>query len=149
MLTTLAAAKLHLRVDGSEEDALITARIVAAEAMAVHYLGRNVYADQAALDAAVAAAPGLLSTATAAHDAAVAAAGGLSSAVERAAALAAADDSYLNAQADARRARAGIVVNDSFTSAVLLIVGTQFDERENPTLPKASEWLLQPYRVYG
>lgn len=51
-LVDVPTAKLHLRVDDSAEDALIQLYIDAAEASAVEFLNRNVYADQAALDAA-------------------------------------------------------------------------------------------------
>ncbi len=46
--------KLHLRVIGTDEDALIALYASAAENNAVRYMNRAVYADQSALDAAVA-----------------------------------------------------------------------------------------------
>ena len=45
--------KLHLRVIGTDEDALITLYTSAAEKSATSFLNRAVYVDQAALDAAV------------------------------------------------------------------------------------------------
>jgi hypothetical protein len=55
MFITLEVAKMHLRVDGTDEDALITLMSSAAEGSAVAYLNRQVYVDQDALDAAVVA----------------------------------------------------------------------------------------------
>lgn len=52
-LVTLEQARLHLRVDETEEDSLIALWINAAEQSAQAFLGRNVYEDQAALDEAV------------------------------------------------------------------------------------------------
>lgn len=52
-LVTLEQARLHLRVDETDEDTLITLWISAAELSAQSFLGRNVYADQTELDAAV------------------------------------------------------------------------------------------------
>ena len=71
---TLAEAKLHLRVDGTDEDALIGLYINAAEQAAIKALDRGVYADNTALQTAMTAAPAELTAATAAKDAAVTAA---------------------------------------------------------------------------
>lgn len=49
----LDTAKLHLRIDGGAEDALLPLYIRAAEQAAVEYVNRNLYADQAELSAAV------------------------------------------------------------------------------------------------
>lgn len=51
-LVDLEAAKLHLRVDGEDEDAIIQIYLDAAEQAAIDFLNRNVYVDQDALDAA-------------------------------------------------------------------------------------------------
>ena len=52
MFITLEVAKMHLGVDGTDGDSLITLRASAAEGSAVAYLNRQVYVDQDALDAA-------------------------------------------------------------------------------------------------
>lgn len=58
-LVTLEAAKAHLRVTHASDDADITLKLRAAEKMAVRYLDRPVYPDQAALDAALVGNPDL------------------------------------------------------------------------------------------
>ena len=60
---TLAEAKLHLRVDGTDEDALIGLYINAAEQAAIKALDRGVYADNTALQTAMTAAPAELTAA--------------------------------------------------------------------------------------
>lgn len=55
MLVTLDEAVSHLRSEVGIEDALITLYTRAAEQSAMDYLNRQVFADKAALDAAVAA----------------------------------------------------------------------------------------------
>lgn len=153
MLVDLTTAKLSLRVDGSDEDALITLWLEAAEAKAVEFLGRNVYADQNALNAAVAAVPAALFAATTAHTAAVAAARALTSEVERDAAEKAADDTYADAQESARRTRAGIVVTSAIKTAVLLTVAHLYAHREDvgpgnlAPLPHGAHAFLWPMRV--
>ena len=45
-ITTLATAKLHLRVDGTDEDATIQIYLNAAETAAAQYLNRAIYASE-------------------------------------------------------------------------------------------------------
>lgn len=157
MIITLSAAKLHLRVDHSDEDALITSHIKAAEALAMRFMNRNVYADQPTLDTAKAAAPAALTTATAAYDAAVIAAEALTNDVEKTAALEAAEQEYLDAQAVARMTRVGTVLAkvDGFEPAVLLTVGHLYANREDVVvgasvaqLPLGAQYLIEQYKVY-
>lgn len=54
-LVTLAQAKAHLRVVSDVEDADIALKLMAATEQAMHFLDRPVFANQAALDAALAA----------------------------------------------------------------------------------------------
>ena len=49
-IVTLAEAKLHLRVDGAEEDTLIQSYIDAAESAAQQYLNRALYETSAGTD---------------------------------------------------------------------------------------------------
>ena len=48
MLLDLATIKLHLRVDGTTEDALIGLYATAAEEFAMQFLGRTIYATELA-----------------------------------------------------------------------------------------------------
>lgn len=155
MITTLDAAKLHLRVDTADEDTLISAKIAAAESLVCRYMNRGVYADQAGLDAAKAAAPTALSAATVVYEAAIEAAEVVENLVEKVAAVEAATQEYLDAQTKARMARAGMVVNDDFTAAVLLITGHLYEHREDvvvgvpvTTLPNGAEYLVEQHKVY-
>jgi hypothetical protein len=155
-VTTLENAKLHLRVDGTDEDALIGVYIAAAEQSAVALLDRGVYADGTALGAAKASAPADLTAATATYTAAIADAQALADATEQAAATQAAEYAYLRAQVAYRQTMDGMVVNDTIKSAVLLIVGHLYAHREDVVagvsvakLPNGAEWLLAPYKVYA
>ena len=51
-LLDIGTAKLHLRVDGDDEDDLIALYLTASELSAVEFLNRNVYATEADLEAA-------------------------------------------------------------------------------------------------
>lgn len=153
---TLPEAKLHLRVDGIDEDAMIGVYIAAAEQSAVSLLDRGVYAGGTALGVAKAAAPGELTAATATYTSAIAAAQALADATEQAAATQAAESAYLRAKVAYRQTMDGIVVNDTIRAAVLLIVGHLYANREDVVagvsvaqMPNGAEWLLQPYKVYA
>ena len=153
---TLAEAKAHLRVYGNDDDALIGIYIAAAERSAVAIVDRGVYADDAAKDAAIAAAPAALASATAAYTAAITAAHELSESGDQAAAIKAANASYIRAQVAFRKATDGIVADDIIKAATLLIVGHLYENREDVVagqalskLPNGAEWLLTPYKVYA
>ena len=155
-VTTLENAKLHLRVDSTDEDALIGVYIAAAEQSAIALLDRGVYADGTALGAARAAAPAELTAATVTYTEAIAAAQALADATEQAAATQAAEYAYLRAKVAYRQAMDGMVVNEAIKAAVLLIVGSLYAQREDVVvgvsvaqLPNGAEWLLAPYRVYA
>ena len=53
MLIALATAKQHLRIDGADEDAIVSLYVAAAEEQAAQFMGRNVYPDALTLDAAI------------------------------------------------------------------------------------------------
>jgi len=153
---TLENAKLHLRVDGTDEDALIGLYINAAEQAAIKALDRGVYVDGTALGVAKAAAPGELDTAIAAYESAIAAAEALADETAIAAAIQTAGNGLLRAKVAHRHAMDGMVVNEAIKAAVLLIVGSLYTQREDAVvgvsveqLPNGAEWLLAPYRVYA
>jgi hypothetical protein len=156
IFVTTSEAKLHLRVDSADEDALIGVYITAAEQMAVALLDRGVYADGTALGVAKAAAPGELDTAIAAYESAIAAAEALADETAKAASIQTAGNDLLRAQVAHRHAMDGMVVNEAIKAAVLLIVGSLYTQREDVVvgvsvakLPNGAEWLLAPYRVYA
>ena len=149
-------AKLHLRVDSADEDALIGVYITAAEQMAIALLDRGVYADDTALGVAKAAAPGELDTAIAAYESAIAAAEALADETAKAASIQTAGNGLLRAKVAHRHAMDGMVVNEAIKAAVLLIVGSLYTQREDVVvgvsvaqIPNGAEWLLAPYRVYA
>ena len=153
---TTSEAKLHLRVDSADEDALIGVYITAAEQMAIALLDRGVYADDTALGVAKAAAPGELDTAIAAYESAIAAAEALADETAKAASIQTAGNGLLRAKVAHRHAMDGMVVNEAIKAAVLLIVGSLYAQREDVVvgvsvaqLPNGAEWLLAPYRVYA
>lgn len=155
MLIDLSTAKAHLRVDGADDDVMIAIYAGAAERAAIEFIGRNIYADPAALAAAVAAAPAALSAATATYDAAVLAADALDAGVEQDMALMAADEAYSAAKAAARMTHQGIVINDQIKAAMLLTIGHLYANREDvatgvsvAALPMGCGYLLQPFRSY-
>ena len=156
IFVTTSEAKLHLRVDSADEDALIGVYITAAEQMAIALLDRGVYADGTALGVAKAAAPGELDTAIAAYESAIAAAEALPDETAIAAAIQTAGNGLLRAKVAHRHAMDGMVVNEAIKAAVLLIVGSLYTQREDVVvgmsveqLPNGAEWLLAPYRVYA
>ena len=153
---TLAEAKLHLRVDGTDEDALIGLYINAAEQAAIKAMDRGAYADDTALNAAKTAAPAALTAATAAYTAAVTAADAMTDATEQAAALQVAETAYMRALVAYRQVFDGIVVNDQIKASVLLTVGHLYAHREDAVvgasvsaLPNGADYLLQPFKVYA
>ena len=147
---TLAQAKAHLRIDDSSGDTDLTIKIAAAERSAVEYLSCNVYADQTALDTAIAAVPASLVTAKTTYDASYATAIAMTdidlSLIEQAQAMSV----YMRAVYGATRTRYGIVINDLILSAMLLIVGYLNEVREDgEALPRAAQDLLNPFRCYA
>ena len=145
---TLAQAQQHLRTDSDEADLLL--KIAAAERAAIEYLQCNVYADQSALDTAIAAVPNNLLTAKATYDVAYAAAINIDdltlSLMEEAHAM----SLYMRAVYAATRTRQGVVINELIIAAMLLILGRLFEVREDDAeVPRAAQDLLAPFRCYA
>lgn len=154
-LVTLVQAKAQGRITWASEDTLLQAYIDAAEMHAMRFLNRNVYADAAALTAAIEAVPAALATAKAAYDAAYAAwqlmdAGDLADI-----ALDKLNDDWTAAKTVARMTYAGMVVNAAFVQAVVLLVAGWAVNREFVItelsdaieLPMGFTALLWPNRV--
>jgi hypothetical protein len=145
---TLTQAQQHLRGDFDEAD--LSLKIAAAERAAVEYLQCNVYADQTALDTAIAAVPATLAAAKVAYDAAYIVAAAIEdvdlSLIEQAHAM----SLYMRAVYAATRTRQGVVINELITAAMLLILGRLFEVREDDAeVPRAAQDLLNPFRCYA
>lgn len=130
MLIDLPTAKLHLRVDGAAEDALITVMIGAAERDAVEFMSRRIFATDDALAQAVAMVPVSLAAATLDYESRLAAAALVANDIEREVALDGARSAYKAARVVARRTYQGIVLNDAIKAAMLLILAHLYANRE-------------------
>ena len=145
---TLTQAQQHLRSDSDEADLLL--KIAAAERAAIEYLQCNVYADQPALDAAIAAVPATLSAVKAAYTVADAAADALTDYDMALDGKAHAMSLYMRAVYSATRTRQGVVINELILAAMLLILGRLFEVREDDAeVPRAAQDLLAPFRCYA
>ena len=145
---TLEQAQQHLRSDSDEADLLL--KIAAAERSAIEYLQCNVYADQTALDAAIAAVPATLSAAKAAYIIADAEADALTDYDMALDGKAHAMSLYMRAVYAATRTRQGVVINELIIAAMLLILGRLFEVREDDAeMPRAAQDLLAPFRCYA
>ena len=154
-VTTLAEAKLHLRVTDSVEDTLLQTWLNASERAASQWMGRYLYADSGALTTAKSSVQTDLTAATASYESAITAAEALTNEVEQEIAIRAAMDAYSAAQAKARMTHFGVVVDENIKSAVLVTLGALYVSRDEDAsqaevdLPKTARFLLQPYKVYG
>lgn len=147
---TLAQAKFHCRITDTDSDADLTLKISAAERAAIEYMQCEVYADQPALDAAIAAVPAALSAAKAAYILADAAADLIEDADLSLNVKAHALDVYMRAVYSAVRVRNGIVINDLVISAMLLILSWLYEVREDgEPIPNAARDLLHHFRSYA
>lgn len=153
-LVDLPAAKQHLRLGVGYPDEQVGPYLAAAELLALKFLNRNVYPDDAALATAVAAVPAALIAAGTAYNDALTAADAVNDPVARDAARIYAGDVYREAQTSARQTRAGIVMNELIKSGILLILGHLFENREDVAvgvtvaqMPIGSKHLLTPFRV--
>lgn len=147
----LVTAKQDLRVNHAGDDALITRLVNTAERQVVHFLGREVYATQEALNAAVAAAPATFATAESAYSLALDAADLHESATLKAMAQTQAADDYVRAQHAYMATVNGVVVDDTIKTATMLVVADLYEHRGDEDraivgIPMAAETFLWPYR---
>lgn len=156
MFITPEIAAAHLRLVGDDIDVDLMLKADAAEQAAIGYLDRAVYGSAAQLDAAIALAPATLAAAKAAYIAADAAAGLIADTdlclIEKAYAF----DVYLKAKFAGDRIRRGLVINSAILSAMLLILGDLWENREDTAVgvsvtpvPNGARCLLDAYRHYG
>lgn len=147
MLISTATAKAHLRKEADYPDDQILPYLGAAESKAMNYLNRKIFSDNAAMAAAVAAAPAALTAAGTEYAAVMETLRTEPDGVARALMQEQAGRKYKSAQADATATLAGIVLNDQLRAAILVILDHYFSQRGETPLPIGSEYLLWDYRV--
>lgn len=149
-LVDVETARRELRVGSEVLDADIVRKLETAQEQAEAFLGRNLYADQNALNAAIAAAPAALSAATAALDTALTAAALLTVTDQREAHERLAKDAYNDAFWAWNRTVRGMVAIESVKTAVLLIAGGLSEhggDEQVPAMPQAARDTLWPFRT--
>jgi hypothetical protein len=154
-LVTLALAKAQSRVTWAAEDTLIQQYIDTAEEYAARFLNRSIYADDDTRIAAIAAATAAHATAITAYNTAITAIEAMDAGEIRDAAQFRADSDLRAARDAVRSAFAGIVINNSITAAVLLLVAGWYANRESiftetnnaQELPLGVFNLLFPFRA--
>lgn len=152
-IIALGVARAHLRLEDDYPADQIERKLAAAESAAAQFLNRQLFADQAALDTAVAGVPAALVEAGEAYEAACTAADAIDDVVARCAARDQACRVYRAAQTTARETYEGIVLNEQIEAAILLTLGHLFENRQDvqqgsvSQLPIGAEQLLFPFRV--
>lgn len=153
-LIDLPTAKSHLRLDDDFPDEQVEPYLNAAEESAQDFLNRLVFADQQALDEAIAAIPAMLTSESEAYSQAMTAAAELDDQVAQCYAEKGAMFRYHRAKELARVTYAGIVLNESIKAGMLLILGHLFENRQDVQsgvsaveIPMGSKAMLWPYRI--
>ena len=144
MFLTPAIAKAHLRIIGDDEAVDLALKSTAAELAVIGELDRAVFVDQAALTAAIAAAPAALVAALNAWEVADEQASLIQDASLRAAERRQALDVHDRAKFAIARTRRGVVINSLILSEMLLALEDLYERR-----PYAPTGLLDPLRVYA
>lgn len=146
-------AMQHLRAE-DEDRALVEIQLGAAEEQASQYMQRRFYADQAALDAALADVPAAITTTRARYEEAVASIELIPLLEDRYGSRERAARAFADARAAVEMVARGIVINDAIRAACLLSLGHLYANREDVVtgtitaeLPMGSRWLLNPYRT--
>jgi hypothetical protein len=153
MFITLEVAKEHLREIGTDNDADITRKTDAAEKIAIRHLNRAVFESQALLDAAILQVPAALVAAQAAYSASCDAADLIEDSELRLIERSYAFEVYRDARIAAQATRNGIVIDSAITAAMLLILGSLWEAREDvvigasvTTLPFGAYAILNQWR---
>lgn len=146
-------AMQHLRAE-DEDRVLVEAQLGAAEEQASQYMQRRFYADQAALDAALATVPAAITSTRARYEEAVASIEVIPLLEDRYGSRERAARAFADARAAVEMVARGIVINDAIQAACLLALGHLYANREDVVigtitaeLPMGSRWLLGPYRT--
>lgn len=144
-IVTVEEAKEQVRVLRAVEDGLLQRYIDTAEYHAQQYLNRNVYETQIAFDAALATVPTTMATAIATRDAAEAAAAALSAELAALARIKIEED-YSRAYDEAIRVYLGMVANEPFRQATLMLVAHWYINRE-PVVTELPHAIELPFGV--
>lgn len=146
-------AMQHLRAE-DEDRALVEIQLGAAEEQASQYMQRRFYADQAALDAALATVPVAITSTRVRYEEAVASIEVIPLLEDRYGSRERAARAFADARAAVEMVARGIVINDAIQAACLLALGHLYANREDVVigtitaeLPMGSRWLLGPYRT--
>lgn len=141
---TVDDAKAQSRIDFDDDDSLVQSKLDAAESMAVQFMGRYFYKDQADLSTAIQSVPDILAQAKADADNMIATATGDTKCFFENAAV----NLKRDANKEANMRINGIVLNPQIAAGVLLIFGYLYETREDvDDLPQAAKNVLQPFRV--
>ncbi|AWT14349.1 hypothetical protein DM611_08705 [Stenotrophomonas maltophilia] len=153
-LITVDQARAHARLDEGYPVDQLQAAIDGASDSVMAYLNRTVYESDIALQAARSQYVAVTGAASSERKAAMAAAATLPTVEERRAAERLAESVYSERMRAADRCLDGLVINSSIRSAVLLIFGHLFSNRESVVvgqsvaeLPLGATELLRPYRI--
>jgi len=129
-LLTLEQCRMHCRIDGDYDDAILDDLLAAATDAASAYLRRALFADQAALDLALDQLPQDMAAAVTGHEAAVAAANAETNAARAKAMRDVADRRLAVATERSAQLLQGLPANDSIRAAVRLLLGHLYAHRE-------------------
>lgn len=150
---SIAIAMQHLLAE-EEDQVLVQAMLDGAEESASQYMQRRFYADQDALDAALAEVPAAISSTRIRYEQAVAAADVVVDLNDRRGARDRAAQAFADARAEVEMKARGFVINSAIQAACLLILGHLFANREDVAtgvtvaeIPMGSRHLLAPYRT--
>ena len=150
-LVDLQTARDHLRVDADYPDEQVVPYLYAAERLVTEFLNRRIYADDAALSAAVAAVPAAVTAASIAYEDALEAAADIEDRATYEAFEGHATRTYERARTLARETYDGIVMNDALTAAILLTLSSLHENRGDDggqeAMPRAAIALAYPFRV--
>lgn len=156
-IVSVDQARAHCKADAAD-DTLLGVYLASAVKQCAHLANRNIYETPELLATAKAGVTAAMTAANAAYEAAVLAADDIESDLDKAFAYDAAERALMQAQVDASNVLDGIVADDNIRSAILLIVGHLYRNREEVItgqgattgqLPMGAERIMSHYRVVG
>ena len=147
---TLSQVKANGRIDEGADDVDLQQKIDMAEALVIADLKCNVYADQTALNVAIAAVPAMLSAAKAAYVIAEDDADAMTDYDLAIISKAHASSIYMRSLYEATRIRSGVVVNAQIIHAMLLATEWANENRGGEKdIPESISRLLDNDRCYA